>query len=43
LAGPPDGFGEGITAVLSRIGERLSVLLWIESDEQLEDERSGGC
>jgi cell division protein ZapE len=43
LAVPPDGFGEEITAVLSRIGERLSVLLWIESDEQLEDERSGGC
>jgi hypothetical protein len=30
-------------AVLSLIGERLSMLRRIESDEQLADEQSGGC
>lgn len=34
---------EELAAVLSRIGERLSGLRRIESDEQLADEQSGGC
>lgn len=42
--GAPDGGAPGeLAAVLSRIGERLSVLRRIESDEQLADEQSGGC
>jgi cell division protein ZapE len=42
--GEPEGSAPGdLAAVLSRIGERLSVLRRVESDEQLADERSGGC
>lgn len=40
----PEGSAQGeLGAVLSLIGERLSVLRRIESDEQLLDEQSGGC
>ncbi|MFE4544505.1 AFG1/ZapE family ATPase [Arthrobacter sp. NPDC056727] len=42
LAGPGSVPGE-LAATLSRIGERLSVLRRIESDEQLAYEQSGGC
>ncbi|MFC9350854.1 AFG1/ZapE family ATPase [Arthrobacter sp. NPDC057013] len=42
--GEPEGSAPGeLGAVLSRIGERLSMLRRIESDEQLADEQSGGC
>ena len=42
--GAPQGNApEELAAVLSRIGERLSGLRRIESDEQLADEQSGGC
>jgi predicted ATPase len=40
---PEGGAPEELAAVLSRIGERLSMLRRIESDEQLADEQSGGC
>lgn len=43
LAGSQDSVAGELAAVLSRIGGRLSVLRRIESDEQLEDERSAGC
>ena len=43
FAEPPGGVSGELAAVLSRIGERLSVLRRIESDEQLADEGSGGC
>ena len=42
--GEPEGSAHGeVGAVLSLIGERLSMLRRIESDEQLADEQSGGC
>lgn len=42
--GGPEGSANGeVDAVLSLIGERLSMLRRIESDEQLADEQSGGC
>ena len=42
--GDPEGGAHGeVGAVLSLIGERLSMLRRIESDEQLADEQSGGC
>lgn len=43
LAEPQDRLTEELAALLSRLSERLSALRWIESDEQLEDEHSGGC
>jgi hypothetical protein len=40
---PEGGAPEELAAVLSGIGERLSMLRRIEADEQLADEQSGGC
>ena len=39
----PGGVPEELAAVLPLIGERLSMLRRIESDEQLADEQSAGC
>ena len=39
----PGGVPEELAAVLSLIGERLSVIRRVESDEQLADEQSAGC
>jgi cell division protein ZapE len=39
----PEGVPEELAAVLPLIGERLSLLRRIESDEQLADEQSAGC
>ncbi|MDQ0619717.1 AFG1/ZapE family ATPase [Arthrobacter globiformis] len=42
--GAPQGSAaDELAVVLSRIGERLSELRRIESDEQLPDEQFGGC
>lgn len=43
FSGQEGGAPSELAAVLSRIGERLSVLRKVESDEQLADEQSGGC
>jgi hypothetical protein len=40
---PEGGAAEELAAVLSGIGERLSMLRRIEADEQLADEQSAGC
>jgi len=40
---PAGSVRDDLGAVLSLIGERLSVLRRIESDEQLADEQSAGC
>lgn len=43
FGGPEDSARDELGAVLSLIGERLSMLRRIESDEQLADEQSAGC
>jgi predicted ATPase len=43
MAGPEGSLPEELAAVLTRVGQRVSVLRRIESDEQLADEQSGGC
>ncbi|MBT2549991.1 AFG1/ZapE family ATPase [Arthrobacter sp. ISL-65] len=43
FSAPQGSAADELAAVLSRIGERLSGLRRIESDEQLADEQSGGC